>query len=189
MTHPRTLDRAGQFALRRGEFDREGSDLVIQQRKAFLERQARAAAGDDEQVDDTLDEGDGGSTRVLTFAATRAGAEEAAGQARETETFRGTERLKLEATLNALAVDLLPPGEGEVAMKAVRRGEWMNSKLMFQAVMQNLADAAAVSERSLDLELREKNEAETLRDARARITIDMMGRDVGRAILFALGAA
>ena len=43
------------------------------------------------------------------------------------------------------------------------------------------------AERRADLEVAEENERRTLRDARARITVDMLGRDIGRGILFALG--
>ncbi|KKK59474.1 hypothetical protein LCGC14_3034040, partial [marine sediment metagenome] len=68
----------------------------------------------------------------------------------------------------------------------VRRGELVKSKLAFQAVLQNLSDAAQNAERRRDLALAEENEKRTLRNARARITIDMVGRDLGRAVLFAL---
>ena len=182
MTHPKTL--TAKDVQRRFS----GGPVDIETLMKFRERVLTEFTPPEDG--DLPDEGDGGGGgRVLTFAATQAGAEEAAGQVRETERFRGTERLELEKTLNALAVDLLPPGDVKVAMETVRSGEWLGSKLMFQAVLQNLSDAAEVTQRSLDLELREKNEAEALRDARARITVDMMGRDIGRAILFALGAA
>jgi hypothetical protein len=74
-------------------------------------------------------------------------------------------------------------------MRQVRRGELVRSKLAFQAVLENLADEARNAERRRDLALAEENEKRTLRNARARITIDMVGRDLGRAVLFALGGA
>ncbi len=131
--------------------------------------------------------GSDGSTRVLTFAQTEAGVRLAASLALETERTSGRERLKLEDTLNSLATDLLPPADVETAMRQVRRGELVKSKLAFQAVLENLADEARNAERKRDLALAEENEKRTLTNARARITIDMMGRDLGRAIIFALG--
>ena len=131
--------------------------------------------------------GDGGP--ALTFAQTEAGARLSASLARETERVSGRERLRLEDTLNALATELLPPADVETAMKQVRRGELVKSKLAFQAVLENLSDAARNAERRRDLDLAEENEKRTLRDARARITVDMIGKDLGRAILFALGGA
>ena len=133
--------------------------------------------------------GGGGGYRPLTFAQTEAGIRLAASLAQDTERFAGTKRLELEETLHALAMDLLPPADVETAMKQVRRGELVKSKLAFQAVLQNLADEAAHAERRADLDLQEENEARTLREARATITIDMLGRNVGAAILFALGAS
>ena len=130
----------------------------------------------------------GGGGRVLTFAQTEAGVRLAASLARGAERFSGRERLALEDTLHALAMDLLPPADVEIAMKAVRRGELVKSKLAFQAVMQNLTDEAANVERRADLALAEENEVRSLRDARATITIDMVGRDLGRALLYALGS-
>ncbi len=134
-----------------------------------------------------LEPTDGG--RTLTFAQTEAGARLAASLARETDRVSGRERLKLEGTLQSLAMDLLPPGDVETAMLQVRRGELVKSKLAFQAVLQNLTDAAANEERRRDLDLAEENEKRTLRQARSRITIDMVGKDLGRAILFALSGA
>ena len=101
----------------------------------------------------------------------------------------GKERLKLEETIHGLAMDLLPPKDVETAMRQVRRGELVKSKLAFQAVLQNLADETEHAERRKDLDLAEENERRTLREARSRITVDLIGRDVGRAILFALGAS
>ncbi len=131
--------------------------------------------------------GAGGAT--LSFAQTEAGARLAASLARETERVSGRERLKLEGTLFSLAKELLPPGDVETAMRQVRRGELVKSKLAFQAVLQNLSDETQSAERRRDLDLAEENQDRTLRDARARITIDMIGKDLGRAILFALSGS
>ncbi len=131
----------------------------------------------------------GGGGAALTFAQTEAGVRLAASLALETERTSGRERLKLEGTLQSLAMDLLPPGDVETAMLQVRRGELVKSKLAFQAVLQNLSDEAANAERRRDLDLAEENERRTLRQARSRITVDMIGRDLGRAILFALSGA
>jgi hypothetical protein len=133
--------------------------------------------------------GSGGGGFALTFAQTEAGVRLAASLAQETERTSGRERLKLEDTLNSLAMDLLPPADVETAMRQVRRGELVKSKLAFQAVLENLADEARNAERRRDLALAEENEKRTLRNARARITLDMVGRDLGRAIIFALGGA
>lgn len=124
----------------------------------------------------------------LTFAQTEAGQRLAASLALETERISGTERLKLEETIHSLALELLPPADVETAMAQVRRGELVKSKLAFQAVLQNLSDETEHAERRADLALQEENERRTLREARARITVDMVGRDLGRAVLFALGA-
>ena len=129
-----------------------------------------------------------GGGYTLTFAQTEAGQRLAASLALETERVAGRERLKLEDTLHSLAMELLPPGDVETAMRQVRRGELVKSKLAFQAVLQNLADEAEHAERRADLDLAEENERRTLREARSRITVDLIGRDLGRAILFALGA-
>ncbi len=131
----------------------------------------------------------GGGGSALTFAQTETGVRLAASLALETGRTAGRERLKLEDTLNSLAMDLLPPADVETAMKQVRRGELVKSKLAFQAVLENLADEARNAERRRDLALAEENEKRTLTNARARITIDMVGRDLGRAIIFALGGA
>ncbi len=131
----------------------------------------------------------GGEGAALTFAQTEAGVRFAASLARDTERISGRERLKLEGTLQSLAMELLPPADVETAMRQVRRGELVKSKLAFQAVLQNLSDAAQNAERRRDLALAEENEKRTLRNARARITVDMVGRDLGRAVLFALGGA
>ncbi len=131
----------------------------------------------------------GGGGFALTFAQTEAGVRLAASLALDTERTRGQERLKLEDTLNSLAMDLLPPADVETAMQQVRRGELVKSKLAFQAVLENLADEARNVERRRDLALAEANEKRTLTNARARITIDMVGRDLGRAVLFALAGS
>ncbi len=160
----------------------------IEKLLAFRERVLNKSGGDDGGDDDGTDfppppEGGG---FAQTFAQTEAGARLAASLARETERISGRERLKLEDTLQSLATELLPPGDVETAMRQVRRGELVKSKLAFQAVLQNLSDAAQNAERRRDLALVEENEKRTLRNARARITIDMVGRDLGRAVLFAL---
>lgn len=129
----------------------------------------------------------GGGGATLTFAQTEAGQRLASALALDTERFAGAERLRLEDTLHALAVDLLPPKDVETAMRQVRKGEVVKSKLAFQAVLQNLADEAAIAERRKDIALAEEHERQTLRNARARITVDMIGRDLGRAVLYALG--
>jgi hypothetical protein len=131
---------------------------------------------------------DDGGGFTLTFAQTEAGQRLAAALAQETERISGRERLKLEGTLHSLALELLPPEDVDTAMRQVRRGELVKSKLAFQAVLQNLADATEMAERRADLDLAEENERQTLRAARARITVDLIGKDLGRAILFALGA-
>ena len=131
----------------------------------------------------------GGGGAALTFAQTEAGVRFAASLARGTEEKSAKLRLKLEGTLHSLAIDLLPPADVETAMRQVRRGELVKSKLAFQAVLENLADEARNAERRRDLALAEENEKRTLRNARARITVDMVGRDLGRAVLFALGGA
>ena len=133
--------------------------------------------------------GSGGGGPSLTFAQTEAGVRFAASLARGTEREASRLRLKLDDTLHSLAKDLLPPADVETAMKQVRRGELVKSKLAFQAVLQNLADASQNAERRRDIALAEENEKRTLTTARARITIDMVGRDLGRAVLFALGGA
>ncbi len=130
--------------------------------------------------------GAGGGGFALTFAQTEAGARLAASLARETDRISGRERLKLEGTIQSLAMELLPPKDVDTAMLQVRRGELVKSKLAFQAVLQNLTDEAANAERRRDLDLAEENERQTLRQARSRITVDMIGKDLGRAILFAL---
>ena len=139
-----------------------------------------------EFIDPTGVGGGGGGGAALTFAQTEAGVRLAASLARDTERISGRERLKLEGVLQSLATELLPPGDVETAMRQVRRGELVKSKLAFQSVLQNLSDAAQNAERRKDLDLAEENEKRTLRNARARITIDMVGRDLGRAVLFAL---
>jgi hypothetical protein len=139
-------------------------------------------------VPDDWGYGGGGGYRPLTFAQTEAGVRLAASLALETERFAGQKRIELEEVLHGLAQELLPPEDVETAMGQVRRGEVVKSKLAFQAVLQNLADEAAHAERRADLDMQEENERRTLREARARITVETIGRDVGRAVLFALGA-
>ena len=160
------------------------SDVLTRLTIGGLTDEEGRVRGDPDFLDPT---GSGGP--ALTFAQTAAGVRLAASLARETERISGRERLKLEDTLHALAMELLPPGDVETAMLQVRRGELVKSKLAFQAVLENLSDAARNAERRRDLQLAEENEKRTLRDARARITVDMIGKDLGRAILFALGGA
>ena len=131
----------------------------------------------------------GGGGATLSFAQTEAGARLAASLSRETERVRGRERLKLEDTLFSLAKELLPPKDVETAMLQVRRGELVKSKLAFQAVLENLADAERNAERRRDLELAEENEKRTLTAARSQIVINMIGKDLGRAVLFALSGS
>ena len=131
---------------------------------------------------------DGGGP-ALTFAQTETGVRLAASLARDTERTSGRERLRLEDTLNSLAKELLPPEDVETAMRQVRRGELVKSKLAFQAVLENLSDAAQNEERRRDLAIAEENEKRTLTAARSRITVDMVGRDLGRAVLFALSGS
>ena len=183
---PLTVDRLlAQLRRRReqrtGVRDFDLSDLLTRLSPGSLVEGERP---DPDFLDPT---GAGGFT--LTFAQTETGARLAASLARETERVSGRERLKLEDTLQALAVELLPPGDVETAMRQVRRGELVKSKLAFQAVLENLADEARNAERRRDLDLAEENEKRTLREARSRITIDMLGRNVGLAVLFALGGA
>ena len=152
----------------------------------FQARRNRGALGGglDQDVTPPPEDGGGGGF-TLTFAQTEAGQRLAAALALDTERFAGAERLRLEDTIHSLAVDLLPPKDVETAMRQVRRGELVKSKLAFQAVLQNLADAGAIAERRKDIALAEENEKRTLREAKARITVDMVGRDVGRAVLYA----
>ncbi len=163
----------------------------IEKLLAFRERVLDKFGGDDGGDGDGTDfldpTGEGGF--ALTFAQTEAGVRFAASLARGTEEKSAKLRLKLEGTLHSLAMDLLPPADVEIAMRQVRRGELVKSKLAFQAVLENLADEARNAERRRDLALAEENEKRTLRNARARITVDMVGRDLGRAVLFALGGA
>ena len=139
-----------------------------------------------DQTQEFVDPTGGGGGAALTFAQTEAGVRLAASLARDTERISGRERLKLEGVLQSLATELLPPSDVETAMRQVRRGELVKSKLAFQSVLQNLSDEAQNAERRRDLSLAEENEKRTLRNARARITIDMVGKDLGRAVLFAL---
>ena len=141
---------------------------------------------DDDGGTDFLDPGGVGGAS-LSFSQTEMGERLIASLGLDTERARGRERLKLESTLHALAVDLLPPEDVETAMAQVRSGRVVKSKLAFQAVLENLADASRNAERRADLALQEENEKRTLTQARSRIIIDTIGRDVGAAVLFALG--
>ena len=131
--------------------------------------------------------GVGGFT--LSFAQTEAGARLAANLAQDVERFRGAERLKLEGILQSLALELLPPKDVETAMRQVRRGELVKSKLALQAGLENLADVARNEERRRDLDAAEENQNRVLRQARSKIVIDMIGKDLGRAVLFGLSGS
>lgn len=172
---------------------RQKGDPAFQPGSAFLTRSrlgrsvGEAISGIPSYLDPT---GVGVSgPRPLTFAQTEAGQRLAASLALETERISGRERLKLEETIHSLAMGLLPPKDVETAMAQARRGELVKSKLAYQAVLQNLSDETEHAERRKDLALQEENEKRTLTEARARITVDMVGRDLGRAVLFALGAS
>lgn len=156
---------------------------------SWVQRYGRGVWGEDEDKDRDWPDPTGVGGYALTFAQTEAGQRLQAALALETERISGRERLKLEETIHGLAMELLPPKDVETAMRQVRRGELVKSKLAFQAVLQNLADETEHAERRADLDLAEENERRTLREARARITVDMVGRDLGRAVLFALGAS
>jgi len=119
--------------------------------REYWEWRRKQREGDSDLLDPT---GAGGYT--LTFAQTEAGERLAAALGLETERVAGRERLKLEDTLHSLAMELLPPGDVETAMRQVRRGELVKSKLAFQAVLQNLADAAEHEERRRDIALAEE---------------------------------
>ena len=162
-------------------------DRILELRRRAITESTEVSTA---QVDtEFIDPTGAGGARALTFAQTEAGARLAASLARETDRVSGRERLKLEGTIQSLAMELLPPGDVDTAMLQVRRGELVKSKLAFQAVLQNLTDEAANAERRRDLDLAEENERQTLRQARSRITVDMIGKDLGRAILFALSGA
>ncbi len=150
-------------------------------------------------LDPTGAGGGGGGPRPLTFAQSEEGQRLAARLALETEGIKGEEQLLLEGTrgrlagalaretdivrgreqgfledtLHTLAVKLLPPEDVETAMRQVRSKKVVNSKMAFQAVLQHLTEARAVEERLEDIKISEKIEKDTLREARARITIDM----------------
>ena len=147
----------------------------------------RGTAGDAGDGDSDWPDPTGVGGYTLTFAQTEAGQRLAAALALETERVSGQERLKLEETIHGLAMELLPPGDVETAMRQARRGELVKSKLAYQAVLQNLSDEAEHAERRADLDLAEENERRTLTAARAKLTVDAIGRDVASGILFALG--
>ncbi len=168
---------------------REQGDPAFQTGSKFLSSRQGRLVRDIFDAPGFLDPTDGGGGFSLTFAQTEAGARLAASLARETDRIAGRERLKLEGTFQALAMELLPPKDVDTAMLQVRRGELVKSKLAFQAGMQGLSDEAQNEERRQDLDLAEENERRTLRQARSRITVDMIGKDLGRAILFALSGS
>ena len=142
----------------------------------------------------TREEGDetGFGGPSLTFAATEAGTRLAGAQSLEEERERGRQRLRLEKTLFDLAKELLPAGDVDDAIVRMKSADPKNrfiaSKLQFQAALQALADRQDIALREQELQDRRDVELQTLKQARARITIDMIGKNTGRAVLFALGA-
>ena len=124
---------------------------------------------------------------TLSFAETEAGARLRALYDAEQERARGRERLKLEGTLHQLARELLPPRDVGQAIQSVQRGELVKSKLAFQTAIQALQDRQEIDLRREELRQREEIEKVSLKQARSKLTVDMIGRDLGRAILFALG--
>jgi len=129
----------------------------------------------------------GGGGYTLSFAETEAGARLSALYDAEQERARGRERLTLEGTIHSLARELLPPRDVGAAIQSVQRGELVKSKLAFQTAMQALQDRQEIDLRREELRQREQIEQATLKQARSKLVVDMIGRDLGRAILFALG--
>src|SRR3990172_6659331 len=130
--------------------------------------------------------GEGGGY-TLSFAETEAGARLRALYDAEQERARGRERLTLEGTIHSLARELLPPRDVGQAIQSVQRGELVNSTLAFQTAMQALQDRQEIDLRREELRQREQIEQAGLKQARSKLVVDMIGRDLGRAILFALG--
>ena len=81
----------------------------------------------------------------------------------------------------------MPPRDVGAAIQSVQRGELVKSKLAFQTAMQALQDRQEIDLRREELRQREQIEQATLKQARSKLVVDMIGRDLGRAILFALG--
>ena len=81
----------------------------------------------------------------------------------------------------------MPPRDVGAAIQSVQRGELVKSKLAFQTAMQALQDRQEIDLRREELRQREQVEQATLKQARSKLVVDMIGRDLGRAILFALG--
>jgi len=129
----------------------------------------------------------GGGGYTLSFAETEAGARLRALYDAEQERARGRERLTLEGTIHSLARELLPPRDVGQAIQSVQRGELVKSKLAFQTAMQALQDRQEIDLRREELRQREQIEQAGLKQARSKLVVDMIGRDLGRAILFALG--
>ncbi len=130
----------------------------------------------------------GGGGRALSFAQTEAGVRLSASFALDEERQRGRAQLTLQDTLFGLARELLPAGDVDSAIRSIERGELINSKIQFQAALQALADRQSIALRQEELDIREEIENKTLRQARARIVVDMIGKDVSRAVLFALSS-
>ena len=107
--------------------------------------------------------------------------------AAQLERERGRQRLRLEGTLQTLAKELLPPRDVGTAIQSIQRGELVKSKLAFQTAMQALQDRQEIQLRREELRQREEVEKVSLKQARSKLVVDMIGRDLGRAILFALG--
>lgn len=129
--------------------------------------------------------GDGGYT--LSFAQTEAGERLQGLYAAQLERERGRQRLRLEGTLQTLAKELLPPRDVGAAIQSIQRGELVKSKLAFQTALQALQDRQEIQLRREELRQREEVEKVSLKQARSKLVVDMIGRDLGRAILFALG--
>src|SRR3990167_4850211 len=142
-------------------------------------------AGGEDGTGMPMDGAGGGYT--LSFAETEAGARISALYDAEQERARGRERLTLEGTIHSLARELLPPRDVGAAIQSVQRGELVKSKLAFQTAMQALQDRQEIDLRREELRQREQIEQATLKQARSKLVVDMIGRDLGRAILFALG--
>ena len=131
--------------------------------------------------------GAGGFGYTLSFAQTEAGERLQGLFAAQLERERGRQRLRLEGTLQTLAKELLPPRDVGTAIQSIQRGELVKSKLAFQTAMQALQDRQEIQLRREELRQREEVEKVSLKQARSKLVVDMIGRDLGRAILFALG--
>ena len=129
----------------------------------------------------------GGGGGTLSFAETAAGARLAGLYAQAEERQRGRERLTLEGTMFQLAKELLPPKDVGTAIQSLQRGELVKSKLAFQTAIQALQDRQDIELKRAELRQQADIEQATLKQARSKLVVDMMGRDLGRSVLFALG--